>query len=279
MATQAVSTDAKPTTPTIAFGSRSAAMWLLPFCLLAEAAIIVYVMASIGFVPPLLVFVLVFVLVGVLAVIRPRAWVFMTGAVLSLALIAANFPFIIDGPIHPVATSHAWNDINALVIGLVGIVAGVAAFVELRRGRALTPVLSSPAGEALVILVAGVLVGTTYTSVMGFNEVQASPGAGVANGVQTTPTQAPLAINAAGSSFSQKALQLGTGSGTIYVVNKDAGPHTFDIDVSGRHLSYPLRGNSTTAVVLDLPTAGTYTYYCAISGHRSSGMEGSLTVR
>jgi uncharacterized cupredoxin-like copper-binding protein len=65
--------------------------------------------------------------------------------------------------------------------------------------------------------------------------------------------------------------------GTVYVVNADAGPHTFDIELGGRVLSYLVPPHSTTAVVLDLTTAGIFTYWCAIPGHRSS-MEGTLEV-
>ena len=61
------------------------------------------------------------------------------------------------------------------------------------------------------------------------------------------------------------------------MVNADPNPHTFDIELDGRVRSYPVPARSTTAVVLNLPAAGTYTYWCAIPGHRST-MEGTLTV-
>jgi uncharacterized cupredoxin-like copper-binding protein len=77
--------------------------------------------------------------------------------------------------------------------------------------------------------------------------------------------------------FTQKALQLSIGPGMIYVVNVDAGPHTFDVELNGQVLSYSVLAHSTTAVVLNLATAGKYTYWCAIPGHRST-MEGTLDV-
>ena len=58
------------------------------------------------------------------------------------------------------------------------------------------------------------------------------------------------------TTFSQKTLQLRTGPGTVYVVNADSGPHTFDIELNGRVLSYPVPARSTTAVVLDLGDGG-----------------------
>jgi hypothetical protein len=108
----------------------------------------------------------------------------------------------------------------------------------------------------------GLLVGTSYVSVR-YSALR-TPGLGVANGVLTAPAQAPAELDAVNATFSQKALQLRTGPGTVYVVNADSGPHTFDIALNGRVLSYPVPGRSTTAVVLDLPAAGTFTYWCAI---------------
>jgi len=188
-----------------------------------------------------------------------------------------NLPFAIDGLIHPIGTSHAWTDIIALVVGIAGAIAGFAAFVELRRGQPAVRALRAPLGEALAILVAGVLVGTSFVSVSGFSTLEGTPGLGVANGVLAAPAQAPVELDAIAATFSQKTLQLSTGPGTVYVVNADAGPHTFDIELNGRVLSYPVPARSTAAVVLDLPAAGRYTYWCAIPGHRST-MEGILEV-
>ncbi len=127
------------------------------------------------------------------------------------------------------------------------------------------------------MLVLGLLVGASYVSIRGYSTLEGTPGLGVANGVVTAPAQAPVELDAIRTTFSQKTLQLRAGPGTVYVVNGDSGPHTFDIELNGRVLSYPVPGRSTTAVVLDLGTAGSYTYWCAIPGHRSS-MEGTLEV-
>jgi plastocyanin len=261
----------------VAFGARSSAMWLMPIAALVEALLTIVVMSSIGFLPPLVVFVVVLVAIAVLALARPRPRVFVTGGILLLAFVAMNFPFIVDGLVHPVGSSHAWMDIIFLVVGVAGAIAGFAAFVELRRGQPMVRALRSPIGEALAILVVGTLVGTSYVSISGFSALEASPGLGVANGVLKAPTQAPVELHATGSTFTQKTLHLSTGPGTVYVVNADAGPHTFDINLDGRHLSYSVPAHSTTAVVLNLAAAGTYTYWCALPGHRSS-MEGTLEV-
>ena len=263
--------------PAVAPGARSTAMWLMPIAAVAEALITIVVMSSIGFIPPLMVFLVVLVEIAVLGFARPRPRVFVTGGIVLAVFIAMNLPFAIDGLIHPIGTSHAWTDIIAIVVGVTGAIAGFAAFAELRRDKPAIRAFRAPIGEAMAILVVGVLVGTSYVSVSGFSTLEGTPGLGVANGVITAPAQAPVELDAAGSVFTQKVLQLSTGPGTVYVVNADAGPHTFDIELNGRVLSYPVPARSTAAIVLDLPAAGRYTYWCAIPGHRST-MEGTLEV-
>jgi hypothetical protein len=212
--------------------ARSTAMWLMPIAAVVEALITVSVMLSIGFIPPLVVLLVILGALAALGFVRPGPRVFLIGGIVLAVFIAMNLPFIIDGLIHPIATSHAWTDIVALVVGVTGAIAGFAAFAELRRAKPATRALRAPIGEAMVILLVG---------------------------------------------FSQKTLQLRTGAGTVYVVNADAGPHTFDIELNGRVLSYPVPARSTAAVVLDLPAGGRFTYWCAIPGHRST-MEGTLEV-
>lgn len=268
--------EAAATAPVIS-GGRSTAMWLMPIAAIVEALVAIDVMISIGFIPPLLVFVVIFVAIGALALARPRPWVFMAGGILLLAFVAMNLPFAVDGLIHPIGTVHAWTDIIAVVVGTAGGIAGFGAFVELRRGYSSIGAFRAHIGEALVILVLGVLIGTSYVSISGFSALEGSAGLGVANGVLEAPTQTPAVLDAPGTTFTQKTLQLTTGPGTVYVVNTDAHSHTFDIDLSGVHLSYPVPANSTTAVVLDLGATGNYTYWCAIPGHRST-MEGTLEV-
>lgn len=263
--------------PALAVRARSTAMLLMPIAAVIEVLLTINVMLSIGFIPPLVMFLVILGAIAVLGFVRPGPRVFLIGGIVLVVFIAMNLPFAIDGLIHPIGTSHAWTDIIAIVAGVAGAVAGFAAFAELRRAESALRAFRAPIGEALAILVVGVLVGTSYVSISGFRTLEGTPGLGVANGVITAPAQAPVELNAIGSTFSQKTLQLSAGPGTVYVVNADAGPHTFDIELNGRVLSYPVPARSTTAVVLDLPTAGKYTYWCAIPGHRST-MEGTLEV-
>jgi plastocyanin len=257
--------------------ARSTAMWLMPIAAAIEVLLTINVMLSIGFIPPLVVFLVILGAIAVLGFARPGPRAYLIGGIVLAVFVAMNLPFAIDGLIHPIGTSHAWTDIIAIVVGVAGAIAGFAAFAELRRDKPAIRAFRAPIGEAMAILVVGVLVGTSYVSVSGFSALEDSPGLGVANGVVTAPAQAPVELDAAGSAFTQKVLQLSTGPGTVYVVNADAGPHTFDIELNGRVLSYPVPARSTAAVVLDLTGAGKYTYWCAIPGHRST-MEGTLEV-
>ncbi len=263
--------------PALAVRARSTAMLLMPIAAVIEVLLTINVMLSIGFIPPLVMFLVILGAIAVLGFVHPGPRVFLIGGIVLVVFIAMNLPFAIDGLIHPIGTSHAWTDIIAIVVGVAGAISGFAAFAELRRAESALRAFRAPIGEALAILVVGVLVGTSYVSISGFRTLEGTPGLGVANGVITAPAQAPVELNAIGSTFSQKTLQLSAGPGTVYVVNADAGPHTFDIELNGRVLSYPVPARSTTAVVLDLPTAGKYTYWCAIPGHRST-MEGTLEV-
>jgi hypothetical protein len=263
--------------PAVAVTARSTAMWLMPIAAVIEALVTINVLLSIGFLPPLVVFLVILGAIAVLGFVRPGPRVFLIGGIVLALFIAMNLPFAIDGLIHPIGTSHAWTDIIAIVVGVTGAIAGFAAFAELRRGKPAIRAFRAPVGEAMAILVVGLLVGSSYVSVSGFSTLEGTPGLGVANGVITVPAQAPVELDAIGSTFSQKTLQLRSGPGTVYVVNADSGPHTFDIELDGRVLSYPVPGHSTAAVVLDLPAAGNFTYWCAIPGHRST-MEGTLEV-
>jgi plastocyanin len=53
--------------------------------------------------------------------------------------------------------------------------------------------------------------------------------------------------------------------------------HNFVIDEFNLHLG-PIQGGQSSSGSLTPNTAGTFTYYCDVPGHREAGMEGTLTV-
>lgn len=63
----------------------------------------------------------------------------------------------------------------------------------------------------------------------------------------------------------------------VTLMNRGAIVHNFTIDELNVRSGDIQPGHSTT-VTIDAP-AGKYTFYCAIPGHRSAGMVGTITVR
>jgi plastocyanin len=118
----------------------------------------------------------------------------------------------------------------------------------------------------------------------------ASCGGGDGQTTEPTPTRAaeeepaeePVAdvVVVGTASFQFEPSEVQAAAGTISVaLTSGGGPHTFTLELE--------QGDETVAQVfapgetdvgeVEL-TAGTYTFYCAIPGHRAEGMEGTLTV-
>ena len=66
-------------------------------------------------------------------------------------------------------------------------------------------------------------------------------------------------------------------SGLIVVKNSDSSVHTFTIQELNVNVENPASRTSLVAFTADKP--GTYTFFCAIPGHREGGMEGKLTLQ
>lgn len=98
-----------------------------------------------------------------------------------------------------------------------------------------------------------------------------------------TPATAPApktteagvtSVQAFNFGFNPATLQATTGE-TIQLSITSAGTHTFTIDELG--VNQRLSSGANT-VSFTPNRSGTFSYYCAISGHRERGMIGSLTV-
>ncbi len=81
--------------------------------------------------------------------------------------------------------------------------------------------------------------------------------------------------------YSATRLKAPAGRVTLKMINRDDIAH--NIAVRGKKLAKPRIGRivgmgKTSKVTATLP-AGTYTYYCSVFGHESSGMRGTLTVK
>ncbi len=99
----------------------------------------------------------------------------------------------------------------------------------------------------------------------------------------SSPAAAPsaplqLAANPQGQlAFEPKQLTAKAGNVTIDFANASPVPHNVVIAQGSQTLGQtPIKTGSATLKVTLKP--GTYTFYCAVPGHRQAGMEGTLTV-
>ena len=131
----------------------------------------------------------------------------------------------------------------------------------LRRGKIQAVVL------ATVLLVASCGGASTSTSAR-----TAGPATGAA-----TPPAAGVVLKVTGNeySFAPSALKASPGRTTIRFTNTGAVDHDFSIDALRIHL-IEKPGKTGEATVTLAP--GTYPFFCALPGHRQSGMQGTLTV-
>jgi plastocyanin len=76
--------------------------------------------------------------------------------------------------------------------------------------------------------------------------------------------------------FVTNKAQAKPGEITVKMVNKSGTPH--DIVIDGKGKGEVVQNGGTSQFKANF-TAGTYTYYCSVPGHRQAGMEGKLTVK
>jgi uncharacterized cupredoxin-like copper-binding protein len=108
--------------------------------------------------------------------------------------------------------------------------------------------------------------GLTLAACGGDDDDSASGGATTATDVQTVSVKATDALK-----FEPDALTATAGVIHIVLDNAGATTHTFVIDGQDFKLTDDDSGDVDLA-------AGDFTFYCDIPGHRSAGMEGTLTV-
>ncbi|MCU1346405.1 MAG: putative copper-binding protein [Acidimicrobiia bacterium] len=81
--------------------------------------------------------------------------------------------------------------------------------------------------------------------------------------------------------FDQKSYEMVTGLENVALKNKGSQLHTLLIEQAGKKIEgFKLAAGpgKTVSGKVNLP-AGTYTIYCDVVGHRSAGMEATLTVK
>jgi plastocyanin len=199
---------------------------------------------------------------------RTRAGFWLGAAVVGLLAVLLNAPYIPVALANPADTNSFLVTVVVVAAGAAILVGGIAAFLDVRRGR---PTWSRDGRTGLVVaaVVAGV-VGAAATSVLAGS---ASAGGGR---VTAAPTMTGL-ITAQNTTFLEASLSVKNGEVLgVFVINKDATGHAFDIDSLGIHVQ--LAPNSTTAIAVTPTGPGALEFYCSIPGHREAGMVGTIAV-
>ena len=79
--------------------------------------------------------------------------------------------------------------------------------------------------------------------------------------------------------FNQDALSAAPGKVTIVMKNPSALQHNVAIEGNGVDAAGQIVGQGGTSKATATLKAGTYTFYCAVDGHRAAGMQGTLTIK
>ncbi len=92
----------------------------------------------------------------------------------------------------------------------------------------------------------------------------------------TRPSNGVIHTTASTFKFKPREIALNPGEAvTIRLTSTDMG-HTFMIDALNVNVDIPV--GDTVSVELTAVSEGSYTFYCAVPGHREQGMEGTLSV-
>ena len=192
-------------------------------------------------------------------------WTPLLGAILPIVILAPSLPLVINDLMHPEAFDFFAFMVIFVALALVVVVAGAGATIQNYRSRdRRMPRIMLPALASLAALCLGaILVGAIP------REVGAAVSPDILAGLPpiTTP----------GFKFAQTQLTAKAGETVaLRLENTHNAPHSFDVDALNVHVS---AAPGTQRLILFTPaTPGTYTFYCAIPGHRDLGMEGTLLV-
>jgi hypothetical protein len=198
-----------------------------------------------------------------------RAWFWLAAAAPGLVLMllkAREIPFDLA---HPANTAAFLVTIVAIPAALAIIVGGIVAFQDVRRGR--SHWTRTDRTTWVIAAVVGAVVGAASTSVLATGSASAGGG-----GIAEAPTTTGV-ITAESSRFIEGRLTIDGGEVLgLFVINKDAIGHAFDIDSLGIHVQLP--ANSTTPIAIKPSGPGSLEFYCGVPGHRDAGMAGTIDV-
>jgi len=224
-------------------------------------------------IPPFVVSIAIFALIGVLSVYWSgaprRPWFWMVAALPATLMLVFNAPFIVHDVTHPGITPQFLVTVGAVAGGLAAIVGGIVAFREVRRGQPAWTASGRAGWVSMAVI--GVVVGAVATSIL----------AGLASAGGLEVTEAPTltgGLTAEKTAFVETHLQMKDGEVLgLFVTNNDGISHSFDVDSLDIHVDLP--ANSTTAIAIKPTEPGTLEFYCSVPGHREAGMVGTIDVK
>lgn len=235
-----------------------------------------------AFVPVLGVFLALFVLCGVLAAFLPsaprRRWFWLVALLPAILFLLMNAPYLPYSASHPADNAFPAT-VPLLLWTVVLVVAGFTAFREVGApraaepgGAASSPGTGAPGGRArwAIAILVGLTVGVSGTGSL----VLAQGGGGTT--LAAAPTTSATLV-AEGTKYLTTSYRM-TSSGVLglFVENRDATAHSFDIDALNIHVAIP--ANATVVVAIKPGNAGALDFYCSIPGHREAGMAGTIQV-
>jgi uncharacterized cupredoxin-like copper-binding protein len=221
---------------------------------------------------------LVSIIVLIVPVARGNRWATLATLPVLVLLLVALLP--VFAPIFGAPNEGnfaVWITLTVVVFAtaLVGIPFSVVATLE-SFGR-LAPADEESghgfsAANMFAVASAGAITGMAALAVA----VAASPSTGDAAFDQ--PPDASASVTMSDLRFEPDDLQIAAGQSTaVFVTNADGFDHSFDVDALDVHVFVP--AHQTKVVMLYPDVDAVYDLYCAIAGHRDSGMVGRVVAQ
>ena len=224
-------------------------------------------------IPVLVVFLGLFIVAAAAATFLPsaprRSRFWLVALIPNLLFLAMNGPYLPFSVTHP--SDPAFPGAVPLVLGsLVLVIAGITAFREVRAGAAAA--WGGPGARWAIGILAGLSLGASVTGYVG--AVQGGHGG---TALASAPTTG-VTLVAEGTKYHTTSYTM-TSSDVlgVFVINRDAFAHSFDIDALDIHVQVP--AGATVAVAVKPTSTGSLEFYCAIPGHRQAGMVGPIDVK
>ena len=192
-------------------------------------------------------------------------WTPLVGAILPIAILTPSMPLVVNDLLHPEAFDFFAFMVIFVALALVAGIAGIGATVHNYRSRTRrTPRFLWHALLSLATLCVGAIL------------VAAIPRESGAAVNPAILAELPR-INTPAFSFAQTEIKAKAGETVaLRFDNTHNAPHSFDVDELKVHV--PAAPGEQSLVLFKPTEPGTYTFYCAVAGHRELGMEGTLIV-